>query len=159
MANETTVYIKRILDNKYEFISRNLDMESGSYTIQNIDGLWIMKKTNSTGPFKEDVQSKGFFIFEDINQATEFAKRNKEKIENEEIIGIKGFNNKFYFFASTYYNEKKKIFLDSLTQKGNDLDHLVSKIGINEEIVRGLIELLKEEGLIFERTRGTFFKV
>jgi len=159
MANETTIYVKRIFENKYEIIARNLDLEPGSYTIQNIDGLWIMKKTSSADPTQENAISKGFFIFEDANQANEFAKRNREKIEHEEIIGIKGFNNRFYFFANTYYNEKKKNILDSLTQEGSSLELLSSKIEINEDIIRGLIELLKEEGLIFERTRGMFFKV
>lgn len=160
MANETTIYVKRVLDNKYEIVSRDLNLKQGRYTIQNIDGLWIMKHIGSPNFYKNrELQTKDFFVFDNANQANKFAYSQKEKIENQELIGIKGFNNKFYFFASTYYNENKKKILDLLTQEGTSLEEISARIGINEEILRGIIELMKEEGLIFEKTKGILFKI
>ncbi len=160
MVNESTVYVKRVSDGKYELLSKNLDLEQGSYSIQNIDGLWIMKKLAQTSMFKNsEIHTKGFFIFDDITQANKFAYSIREDIEKELVKGIRGFNNRFYFFSTKYYEELKGKILDFIDKDGTSPETLASKLGIAEEIVQGIIELMKEDGLVFERTKNNLFKI
>jgi len=159
MVSETSLFLKKISQNRYEFLAKDLDMEQGSYSIQNIDGLWIMKKLASQGMFSNsEIHSKGFFIFEDSNSATKFAYSIKEDIEQEKVKGIKGFNNRFYFFSTTYYTRMKDKII-SLLESPQTLNQLAEGLELNEDIIKGILELLKEDGLIFEKKKDLFHKI
>ncbi|MDD4984031.1 MAG: hypothetical protein PHH82_04325 [Candidatus ainarchaeum sp.] len=160
MVPETSLFLKKISPNKYELLTKDLDIEQGSYSIQNIDGLWIMKKLAQTSMFKNsEIHTKGFFIFEDSNSATKFAYSIREDIEQEKVKGIKGFNNRFYFFSTTYYTKMKDKIIPLLTVSPQTLTQLAEGLEVNEDIVKGILELLKEDGLVFEKKKDVFHKI
>jgi len=160
MGDSTNVFLKKISDSKYELISKNLDLEQGDYSLTKVEELWILKQVYSSkdSENKEDVYNRGYIIFENEYQTKKFVEQYKEDIKKQKLVGIKGFDNKFYIFSSTYYIDLKNKILKSITEN-TSIEELATSTIENTDIIRGVIELLKEDGVIFEKTKDFFTKI
>ncbi len=105
----------------------------------------------------ENVKQKEFWIFNDEKDAKKFSKENEKELRLGKIKGIKGFDGKFYFIRNSKYRKERKKILDYLKGKKEvALKDILNYLTIEKDLCLGIIEMLKEEGLIIEKRRNIF---
>jgi hypothetical protein len=124
--------------------------EKGEYTNKN--KTWV----------KEDfsvnkILDKGYKICENQQEAKDMSYKLKNGIRQGQVIGIKGFDNKYYIYKSEFFEKIKKQVLDHL-KKHNELglDELIGLTKKYDLVLRGVIEIMKEQGDIYEFKKNSF---
>lgn len=104
---------------------------------------------------KPSTLSSDFVICEDQNDARELSRMLTDDIKEGKILGIKGFDKKYYIFKTEYYNKLKALIIESArnSNKETTLEKLITETKEPEDALRGTIEILKEEGNLFERNK------
>jgi len=103
------------------------------------------------------IESNGFEIIVNDNQAKDFCYQFNSEIKEKQIQGIKGFDGYFYAIHSEVLEKVKPQILNELKNtKTISFKDLKEKIPIPDELIRGTIEFLKEDGEIIEKRKGIY---
>ncbi len=97
-----------------------------------------------------------FWVIEDENEAREFSRRYEEEIRRGNIIAVRGFDGKFYAVRRDVFENVKKR-LDLSTPKS--VEELKEELEEPEGLVRGVLEILKERGEVYETEEGRYARV
>lgn len=107
----------------------------------------------------KDFIKKKYVIIKTQQTADKFSKEFYVKFKNNEIKGQKSFDGYFYVIDMNVYNQAIDLLLSSGFTKSFSIEELSEKTGKEIELLRVVIEFLKEEGLIIEKKKNTFYLV
>ena len=115
------------------------------------------KKDFDVNSPKKTIESNGFEIMVNENQARNFCDQFSAEIKETQIKGIKGFDGYFYAVYSNVLEKVKPQILNELKEnKTVSLKDLTERISFPEELIRGTIEFLKEDGEVLEKRKGLY---
>ena len=97
----------------------------------------------------------GFVATKNNERARILSVEHKEQIEGKELFGIKSFEGIYYLVDGKLFEKYKSKIISLLEEKNNlQLEEIAKEINASNELVKIIIEFLKEEGELFEKTKG-----
>ncbi len=181
MDKYENVYLKKVTDNKYELITKDLELIPKVYKLFVVDGMIILKPTyyyqkkpeegfeSADNKEKYKIYNKDYYykkkeystmdvdyiVCDDQNQAKEISQKYSDEIKEGLVLGIKGFDRRYYIFKTTYYQKLKSLIVGvaKTTNKETSLEKLIDATKEPEDALKGVIEIMKEEGYLFEKNK------
>ncbi len=115
------------------------------------------KKDFDVNSIQKTIESNGFEVIINDNQAKNFCQEFNAEIKENLIKGIKGFDGYFYVIYSNLLEElKPKILIQFKGNKTVSLKELTEKTSLPLELIKGITEFLKEDGDILEKRKGIY---
>jgi len=102
------------------------------------------------------LEKDDFQVIENSEEAKNFSQKREKEIKEGKILGIKGFDGKYYIIKKELFLAGKEKILKELKEGIKSLQDLSIKTKMNESLVKGICELLKEEGEIMEKRKGIY---
>ena len=134
----------------------NESYKKAIYRINLKKGLNENKEFNVNSPEKK-ITSNGFEVMVNENQARDFCDQFSAEIKENQIRGIKGFDGYFYAIHSDMLEKVKPEILSELKKSKNvSLKELKEKTDFPEQLLRGTIEFMKEDGDVLEKRKGIY---
>ncbi len=99
---------------------------------------------------------KSYWILESEQEAVEFSRRHGDEIQRGEIVGVRAFDGKFYAVKRETYTYILRKIIDSLKRSPKTLEELSGAINEPRDLVKAVLEIAREEGVILERGDGTY---
>jgi len=118
----------------------------------------VPEKENSDEIIKGFLKKK-FAILKTAETADKFSKEFYTKFKNNEIKGQKSFDGYFYVIDNYLYENTLKQIMSCGLTKNFSIEELSAKLSKDAELLKVVIEFLKEEGVIIEKKRNLYFLV
>lgn len=88
-----------------------------------------------------------------------FLKDYEESIKSGEIKVLKGFDKKYYAINTQLLDTTKHKILKEIESQEKSVKEISEKTGLDEELCKCALEILKEEGMVFEKRKGWYKSV
>jgi hypothetical protein len=153
--NELSIF-KQMLKNKEIIIFKlSKKYKKGIYKVfeQKNKNFTPVNYSNISFDFFEN---NNYYIIENNNDAIRFSEKYASKIKNNEIIGVKSFDGNYYVIDYEYYSEIKDKFLSVDLPNNFTLIDVMNKTEFSEEIIKIVLEILKDQGVIIEKRKGIY---
>lgn len=126
---------------------------------ENNSKLLDSKSNENIDSVVKDFYKKKYSLIKSVDVANSFSKQLYPKFKNNEIKGIKSFDGYFYvIFVDFYLSLKEQIFSCNLN-KNFTLEDLSKLLNKETELLKIVIEFLKEEGLLIEKRKNIFYLI
>jgi hypothetical protein len=103
------------------------------------------------------LEKDGFVATTNLERAKILSSEHKERIEDGELKGIKSFEGIYYLIDNDLLtNYMNKILNEFHNENKQELIELSEKVDASTELVKIVIEFLKEDGEIIERKKGNY---
>jgi hypothetical protein len=151
--------VKQVLDEKELGVLENLvrkgviELANGTYTIK--DRAVFDSAANYD---LQKLGDEGYLILENEAEARDISQRIKRELEDRTLLAMRGFDNKYYLIVREFYEKISKKILDAI-QGPTTLKDLTGKTSLREDLCRCIIEFLREDGLVLEKSDNTYVKV
>lgn len=97
-----------------------------------------------------------YIIIKNQNLALHFSEKYKEKIKNNEIVGLKSFDGNYYVISFELLSEIKNKILNLKMSSTFNIEELSSKLSLDKDVTKITLEILKEECLVIEKKKNLF---
>ncbi len=98
----------------------------------------------------------GIFTEENMQK---FLKEYEDSIKAGDIKIIKGFDKKYYAISTNVLDTVRQRILKEIESTEKSVKDLSEKTGLEEELCKCALEILKEEGTVFEKKKGWYKSV
>jgi predicted transcriptional regulator len=88
-----------------------------------------------------------------------FLKEHEESIKSGDIKVLKGFDKKYYAINTNLLNTIRQRILKEIESQEKSVKDISEKTGLDEELCKCALEILKEEGAVFEKRKGWYKSV
>lgn len=103
------------------------------------------------------LEKDGFVVISNDELARTVSTVLREKIKKNSIMGMKGFDGKYYVMTSRKYHEAESLIRAYLTENRRaTLAELSKSLGLEESVCRGVMNFLLENGDAIEKSRGKY---
>lgn len=103
------------------------------------------------------LEKDGFIVIANDDLARSISQTLQEKIKKGTIMGMKGFDGKYYVMSSKKYNDTEALIKTYLSEnKRATLSELSKNLKINEGLCKGVMNFLLESGDVIEKSRGKY---
>jgi len=152
-------YDKRTPDNVLPLLSNGEQrilqrlIDEGKVRFYKRKGVYSIE--DKSFPHRKVEELKDFLVVSSEREAQEVSSRYKDR--KGEIIGIKGFDGRYYFFLKNIYSEWSARVIDYLrNNKASSLSSISKATGIPGDACKGILYLLLEVGEIMEKRPGYY---
>lgn len=114
-------------------------------------------KDLTTDPVIAQLETEGFMILEG-GQIPEFVARLQQNNKTGTVIGIRGFDKKFYVITAQTFTRFSNTLLNAV-EKPAAIEDISKTVGKNELFCKAVLEILKDRGEVIEKSRGTYIRV
>ncbi|MGC8571904.1 MAG: hypothetical protein ACP5RI_01910 [Candidatus Micrarchaeia archaeon] len=161
--NEIKYSIEQNIYNKFLFGKRDK-------TVQNISSNKNVEiKTQATEPkeweknLSEDayinlLESKGYIIISDKNEAEVISTKLEDSIRKGVVIGTRAFNKKYYIALKSFVAKYSPNIIKLIKEKGASVSEISRAINLEEDGVYTILYLLADSGDVIE-TKKDYFKL
>ncbi len=98
----------------------------------------------------------GFWIFDSEAEASRFSYTHASEFQSGRIKGIRGFDGRFYAIRSWLYSKYLPEVLNVVRNNPSTPGEIAKALKIDEKMVKVILELAREEGLVIERSGGVY---
>jgi len=105
-----------------------------------------------------ELHSRGFIIVQDKREAMALSELLGPKMKSGEILGVKGFDGKFYIVTKDYFSRAQEA-VSSALKDDMDAPSIASATKLDSEGCVAVLRLMAEAGEIIEKKRGVFAPV
>ncbi len=113
------------------------------------------KKTGKTIA-KAPGMTKEYAILETEEQARAFSRQHAADFKSGKLLGVKGFDGKYYVVRLDAYNSALARIEDVIREGGATVQEIAEKTGLDPKLVRAVVEIAREDGLIYEMPGGKY---
>lgn len=170
--SDTPVY--SITPDLFKYVKTSLNGNTSSNTNSNIVKNTIKPQQNNkpTSSYSPAVQIKsedltalldkfnkdGFIVAQNDNEAKLLSENLAPKIKSGLVIGIKGFDSRYYIYNTTLMNSGTTKICECFSSMGGkcSLKEMSEKTNLDENICKGLLMFLLEKGDIIEKSNSTY---
>lgn len=99
---------------------------------------------------------KGYIIVDDPEEANRLIRELRDNIKSGEIVSLRSFDKKYYFVTSDLVNSVGSEIIANLEQGDMTLDELAENCGLEKDMIKAVIEILRESGDIIEKKKGLY---
>lgn len=151
LSEEEKKILEKLIKKKIvSFYNKGKYADNGVYSISR-DYYYLLTQRDKPEGLKKD-----FIVVDDMNKAMELMEEFKPKIRDGEILTVRSFNKKFYFVNSEMVDTLGSELFAQLGQKDTTVEELAKKTGKHEELVRAVLEILRESGDVIEKKKGLY---
>jgi hypothetical protein len=100
--------------------------------------------------------SRGFIVIANEEEARRVSQSLEKQIKANEIMGIRGFDKKFYIVTGQYFKQNAPKILKFIGTREMSLKDIAFSLKMEENGAQACLMLLKEQGEIIEKRRNTF---
>ncbi len=98
----------------------------------------------------------GVSLLSSEREAKEFSKRYEREIKEGRLLGIRGFDKKYYVIRKDYFDKYSQLILKLLEKGPLTLDEIAKRTKLPIHACKGILLLLSEEGQVYESTDNRF---
>ncbi|MCX8200092.1 MAG: hypothetical protein N3G76_01350 [Candidatus Micrarchaeota archaeon] len=103
------------------------------------------------------LEKDGIVVIQNDELARSISMVLQEKIKKGSVMGMKGFDGKYYIMTSKKYQEADSLIRTYLAEnKRATLSELSKSLGLSETVCRGVLNFLLESGDVIEKSRGRY---
>ncbi|MCD6415048.1 MAG: AbrB/MazE/SpoVT family DNA-binding domain-containing protein [Candidatus Diapherotrites archaeon] len=155
-----TVPEKKILDDLMKkgvvsFYNEGKYKQKGVYSISR-DYYPLLVKRQAPKDLDKRYLDKGYIITEDPEEARNIIRDLQGQIKSGEVASLRSFDKKYYFVSSSLINSAGSEIVANLEQGSMTLDELAESCGLEKDLVKAVIEVLRESGDILEKKKGVY---
>jgi hypothetical protein len=99
---------------------------------------------------------RGFWIFDSEAEASRFSYLHAAEFHSGRIKGIRGFDGRFYAIRDWVYSKYLPLVINYLRSKPGTVKEIAKALKVEEGLVKVILELAREEGLVVERSGGVY---
>jgi len=110
--------------------------------------------TNNELDFSEFDKNKWIILPNKFGLA--FSKLYKDQLECKDIIGLKSFDSSYYIIDSGLYQNIKNKILELAIKNDFEIKFIENKLSLHKDLVKIVLEILKEDGIIIEKRKGIY---
>jgi hypothetical protein len=100
--------------------------------------------------------SRGFIVIAQEEEARRISQSMEKQIKSNEVMGIRGFDKKFYIVTGQYFKQNAIKILKFIGTREMNLKDIAPGIRMEENGALACLMLLKEQGEVIEKRRNTF---
>jgi hypothetical protein len=104
------------------------------------------------------LNSRGFIIVQDKREAMMLSEQLAQEMKRGDVVGVKGFDGKFYIVTRSYFNDGRNK-IDNALKEDMDAPSIASKTKLDPDGCIAILRLMAEAGDVLERKRGVFAPV
>lgn len=104
------------------------------------------------------LNSRGFLVISDKNEARVLSERLNQEMKSGAVVGVKGFDGKFYIVTRTYFS-KAQTSISSVLKSDMDADAIALASKLDPEGCKAVLHLMADNGEIIEKRKGIFAAV
>lgn len=154
LSKEDLLVFSEMVKNKEIVLCKLSDKYKNSfYTINK-----SFKKPQLYSEVVDNFNKNHFAILKDNKDLQDFKQEFEEKVSSGKIKGIKSFDGNTYVVDLELFLDIKEKILSQETTSFT-LDEISLKLNKNKELIKAVLEILKEEALILEKRKDSFFIV
>ncbi|NCP71991.1 hypothetical protein GW835_01185 [archaeon] len=151
------IFKDMLKNNEIEIYKMSSKYKKGVYQPSNYKEMNFKKDFNDSKNSEfSDFQTNKYIILKDVNLAKKFSLDFEELIKSKEVIGIKSFDGNYYVIYKYLFIEIKNNLFNLNLKENFSLDFLSLKLNYSKEVLKVVIEILKDEGLIIEKRKGNY---
>ena len=110
--------------------------------------------------FIDFYEKNKFVILKNSTVAEKFSKKYYSELKDNRIVGIKGFDNSYYIISKElYFGIKNKILILQKDFEHFTILELNEHLKVNADILKIVLEVLKEECLVIEKNKSNYYFV
>jgi len=102
------------------------------------------------------LNKQGYLVLNSESEAREISEILADKIKKNQIIGIRGFDKKYYIVKNSFILKHQSKIKSILKHGPLSSEKIASELGMEQEAVNALLTILREEGEILEKRKGVF---
>ncbi len=117
-----------------------------------------IKSSSEMNNLIDKFNKEGFMIIQNDNEAKIISESLSQKIKAGQVLGIKGFDTRYYIFRSDFYNSANDK-INNCFSKNNgkcSLKDMCEITGLNDNVCKGVLMFLLEKGDIIEKPNSTY---
>ncbi len=142
-----------ITDRAYK-MANNVEQKPTSQVTQNYSGRVTQPVQNNLA----SLHSNGFMIILDRREAMAISESLNSEMKAGQVIGVKGFDGKFYLVTRNYFSSSEALIVGIL-KDDMDAPTIATMTKLNPEGCMAVLRLMAENGEIIEKKRGIFAPV
>jgi len=104
------------------------------------------------------LNSRGYLIIADKNEARNLSDRFQQEMKSGAVVGVKGFDGKFYVVTRNYF-EKSQETISAVLKEDMSVDAIATAGKLDADGCRAVLRLMAENGEVIEKRRGIFAPV
>lgn len=106
-------------------------------------------------PLAAQLEKEGFLAIENEQQVRLLASLLQQRIAAGEIIGVRGFDRKYYMATRKFYSQNMQK-IEGLLSKPKSAQEIAAQGGIEQQAAVALLNIMCEQGDAIEKKRGLF---
>ena len=112
-------------------------------------------KKEETDPIKR-LNKDGYIVLQSESDAKSISDLLSEKIKKNQVTGIRGFDKKYYIVKSSFVLKHQSKVKSVLKEGAKSAEKIAESLEIKPEATVALLTVLREEGDLIEKRKGTF---
>jgi len=153
--------LKKLEGKKFVTLYRSKKYPNGVYNIQNDIYPMISGRTAPKAPEpakKTGILANGFLTLKDKNEAYKLSQKLSAEMKRGDVIGVKGFDGRFYVVTKQYLEKSQKA-IDEILNGEKDVASIAKETNLDVEGCSAVLRLMAEAGDVLEKTKGRFAPV
>ncbi len=135
--------------------------EKGVYSISRNFYYYLTKPAEKSGEkrcgiVKKCMGNKSHMVVKDFNQAKDVLTQLEPEIASGKIVVVRGFDKAFYIVAQEAVSDVGSCLFAALEVGDMTLDELGDKCGVERELCKSVLEVLRESGDIIEKKKELY---
>ncbi len=106
-------------------------------------------------PDSPSLRNRGFLTLKDKGEAMRLSQKLNAEMKKGDVIGIKGFDGRFYVVTREYLEKSEKA-VNSVLKEGMDVQSIAEAAKMDPEGCSAVMKLMAEKGDVLEKKKGIF---
>ncbi len=116
----------------------------------------LVQRGEKKGEEKKTVWNEDYAIIKSDEAARAFSREHAWEFKRGELLGVKGFDGKYYVVRASLYSEVLSKIEYELGKESLNSKELAERLKLPEELVKAVVEIAKEDGIIYEDRGGKY---
>ena len=127
------------------------------YTIsRRIKTRLVENESREGNKVKKSQWKKEYAILPSEDAARTFSREHAWEFKRGDLIGVKGFDGKYYVVRAATYVEILEVLRDALGKDGATPKETAERLNRPEDLLKVVLEIAKEEGIVYEMKGGKY---
>lgn len=106
-------------------------------------------------PDSPSLRNRGFLTLKDKGEAMRLSQKLNPEMKKGDVIGIKGFDGRFYVVTREYLEKSEKT-VNSVLKEGMDVQSIAEAAKMDPEGCSAVMKIMAEKGDVLEKKKGIF---
>src|SRR3989338_5255812 len=116
----------------------------------------VTPKSKTSAPSKGiSVLAKGYAVVEDHTEVQNLTSQLKMQNKDQDVIGVRGFDKRYYIISKEKLRDTESA-ISKIMDSEKNFSELLNSSGLEEDLLRTAIEVMREEGSVIEKRKNVY---